>query len=51
MICGAFPQRRSILYDAIIAMDNAVPHLQSDDDVKEALERCAPGCAAAVSFS
>ena len=24
-------------YDAIIAMDNAVPHLQSDDDIKEAL--------------
>jgi SAM-dependent methyltransferase len=24
-------------YDAIIAMDNAVPHLQSDDDIKRAL--------------
>ena len=23
-------------YDAIIAMDNAVPHLQSDDDIKMA---------------
>lgn len=25
-------------YDAIIAMDNAVPHLQTDDDIKKALE-------------
>lgn len=24
-------------YDAILAMDNAVPHLQSDDEIKEAL--------------
>ena len=24
-------------YDAIIAMDNAIPHLQSDDDIKKAL--------------
>jgi glycine/sarcosine N-methyltransferase len=24
-------------YDAVIAMDNAVPHLQSDDDIKKAL--------------
>jgi glycine/sarcosine N-methyltransferase len=25
-------------YDAIIALDNAVPHLQTDDDIKKALE-------------
>ena len=38
-------------YDAIIAMDNAVPHLQSDDDINEALEAMRARLRTAVSYS